>query len=296
MKRSVRTRAAAMPAAVSAPGTASAMSPGPQTSASSKVSAGPNASISACVLPASEAAVAERHLLVLAGEDMEHGETAEMPALQVVQLVPEDYVPGVPVAVEQQQLALRLRGEHGARDGDDRRDAAAGREQRIAAPSPRRERAVEAAVRRHDGERVPGLELPVDPAGEAPVRHFLHGDAKLAVFQAGADRVGPPDFFPVEVPAQRQELALHEAVGPGQRLRHLEGDRHATGRLPADLSDGEIVETRPYRHLKRSNGSRHPRQRQSALQGVEPNRLSSSTEPPPQCGQATGPRTGGAMP
>ena len=155
---------------------------------------------------------------------------------------------------------------------------------------------MEAAAGRHYGQPVAGLETVVDPPGKAPARHLLDGDAQLAVVPARADRIGPPELLAVEIPAKRQILALHEAIGFGQRLRNGERDRHATSGLPADFRDGEVVETRPYRHLKRSNGSRQPRQRQSALQGVEPNRLISSTAAPAQCGQATGPRVGGAMP
>ena len=243
-----------------------------------------------------DAALAERHLPVLAGQDVEHREAAEMAVLQVVQRLAEDHVLGRPVAVEEQYVALRLRGEHGARNGNHRRDAAAGGEQRIAAGAAGPERAVEAPVRRHHGKLVAGLEAAIDPARKAPVRHGLHGDAQLALVPTRADRIGPPELFAVEEAAKGQILALHEAVGIGQRIRHLERDRNASGGFPADLRDGQVVETRPYRHLNRSNGSRQPRQRQSALQGVEPNRLSSSTAAPPQCGQATGPRVGGAMP
>jgi hypothetical protein len=82
--------------------------------------------------------------------------------------------------------------------------------------------------------------------GKESVLDQLDRHAQLAVrvvvLHGRADRVGAAQVLAVDRRPQRQELALGEAVGVAQRVRHLEGDRNRVGGLGAHLRHAQRME------------------------------------------------------
>jgi hypothetical protein len=65
----------------------------------------------------------------------------------------------------------------------------------------------EAARGRHDLKRVADGEFSLAKVENAPAIHPLDADLKHPIIEAGTDRIGAPDFLPIEVAAEGQVLA-----------------------------------------------------------------------------------------
>ena len=114
---------------------------------------------------------------------------------------------------------VRLARERRLDDRQDRRDAAARGERDVVALRRLVERDVEVPHRRHDVERVAGLQLLVRPRREHAARRALDRDPQLVVLHGRADRVRATHVLSVDDRAQRQVLALRVAELLAQRLR-----------------------------------------------------------------------------
>ena len=153
------------------------------------------------------------------------------------------------VAIEQHELAVRLDGKAGFQQREDRRNARPPRQKHIAALAAFLECPGEAAVRRHGVDHVTGFDLAVRPGREAPLGHFLHGDAQFAFMGRDTDGIIAADFFPTDVDLQRQMLTGTKLEFLFQLFGHLEKNRHGVGRLPADIGNLELVESNGHRNL-----------------------------------------------
>ncbi len=167
---------------------------------------------------------------------------AEMLVLQARQRFEEDHRRTVAIAVEQGEAALGLIFEQAA---DQRHD---GRDPRPAGDADQMplllgvEIGSERPVRRHDVDRVAGLQLIADPVGKQPAADALDGHQPVIVVGRGAQRIIAPHFLAIERRAERQMLPRPERELVAQLGRNFEADRIRLVRLRHDLRDPKRVE------------------------------------------------------
>jgi hypothetical protein len=135
-----------------------------------------------------EPAVEQLDLLRLAAEHVDQADPLRVGVLEVGDLVGEHHRVVAPVAVEQGDGGLVLRGEHGGGDGQYRGDPAARRDQHVVAGHV--QVGGERAGRRLDLDDVAGPYLVHQPAGDGAARHLAHPDARRAA-PGRADGIGP---------------------------------------------------------------------------------------------------------
>ena len=172
---------------------------------------------------------AQRGVHLLAREHRVQGQAREVAVLQVFQLLLEHRGRRRAVAVQQRAAHPRRRGQQGAQDGQDGRDAtAAGNGQHVRGAVGAGECSgglAETALRLHDLQRVPGLELAMHPGGEDAPRHAAHAHAQRFA-RRRADGVGAAQVLAGNVVPQRQVLARREGEVARLPRGHLESDDH----------------------------------------------------------------------
>src|SRR5262249_18583347 len=100
----------------------------------------------------------------------------------------------------------------------------------------------ETAVRGHDFDDVPGLELAVRPGREHAAGHELDRDFQRAFGGRHAKRISGPHFFAVEVARECKVLAGAESEGFTQLGGRLETNGDAVRRFTLYLGNAELVE------------------------------------------------------
>ena len=129
--------------------------------------------------------------------------------------------------------------------------------------------------------------MAVQPAGEGATGHLTHADAQ-GLAGRGTNGIRTPQLLAVHRRTQREVLAGLEAEGGGLPGGHVEGDDQRLCAFGPDAADAQGVEVQAaHIGLKYSKGSRHARQRCSALQAVEPKAERRSVSELPQRGQTT---------
>ncbi len=178
-------------------------------------------------------------------------EAVEVAVLQVFERLGKDDAVHRAVAVDQREAAVRLGGERGLDQRQDGRDAAAGGESDIVARALGGQRHVEAAVGRQHVERLADADAVVQVVGKHAGIHALDGHAQLAVRVVVLDRAADGIRAPqLALPgrarryAQREELALREAIRLAQVVRHVEAQGDGIGRLATDFGNAQRVELR----------------------------------------------------
>ena len=169
-----------------------------------------------------EAAGEQLDVLLLAGQHVDQPEPVREAVLQVVQVVEEHHRAVGPVRVDQHHLGARLALEDRGHDRDHRRDARAGRDRDVRLGGRRVERGGEPAGRRHHVELVTDVQRVDDALAEGTAGQLLHADPEQAGARRRADREAAALAV---VAADRQVLAVHEAVVVGELGGHGEGER-----------------------------------------------------------------------
>src|SRR4051812_26010165 len=140
-------------------------------------------------LVAVEPAVQDRNVLFLARDDVEDREPIDEPVLEFLECLEEHDVVGRAIAVEQEELAVRLARKRALDDRQDRRDAGPSGKADMDTPGAGRRDHAEASRRRHHVERVTALQIVRCPARKRATINLLDRDAYLAVVGPGADRI-----------------------------------------------------------------------------------------------------------
>ena len=206
-KRSIRTFASGNPRAFSASTTDCIIPFGPQTNTASTSSSSTQCESSAAARSLVDAAMQQRNVLRLARQHVDEVESLEIAVLDRRELLLEHHGAGRAIAVEERELARRLRGERRLHDRQERRDSAPGREADVTPAA----RAVRGTLKWPSGgvtlERVPRLDRVVGPVGEHAAGVPLDRDAEHAVLHRRANRVRAAHVLPVDVGPQREVLA-----------------------------------------------------------------------------------------
>ena len=189
-----------------------------------------------------DAAVEQLDVLLLAAHHVDEVQALQVLVLQLGQFVAEDHGRRCAVPVQHGETAVRLGDQRRLDDGQDRRDAAAGREREIVAAALGFQRQVEAAFRRHHVERDAGPDALVGPGREQAALHALDGDAQLVVLHGRADGVGAAHVLAVDHRTQREVLALAVLERVAHVGRHVEGDGDRVARLVLHVRHGQWVE------------------------------------------------------
>ena len=185
-----------------------------------------------------EPAVEQLHFLRFAAEHVDQADPLRVGVLEVGDLVGEHHRIVAPVAVEQGDGGLVLRGEHGSGDGQDGGDPAARGDQDVVRGGV--QIGGERARRRLHVDHVAGPDLVHQPAGHRAACHLPHADARRAP-GGRADRVGPPFV----AAADGHRLPGREGEPVRQPGRHVEGHRGRVVGQRVDPRHGERVERGP---------------------------------------------------
>ncbi len=192
-------------------------------------------------LVAVDAAVEQRHVLRFAAHHEAGGEPRQEAVLQREHVVEQHRAGGARIAVVELEAAVRLALQQGRGDRQHRRDAAAGREGR-AAPRARRLRArLEAAIRRHDLERVARLRAR-EVLRHAPAGLHAERDRERGRALRTHDRIGAPLLLAADRGAHRDVLAGAVAELRRERGRDREAERDGVVRDRAAVRDRERME------------------------------------------------------
>jgi hypothetical protein len=180
------------------------------------------------------------------GKEMVERQSAEVAILQVSQLFEEDDRAAVAIAVEQGELALRFFLQCCSQKRQDWRDARAASNPDKVTLGGRREFGREAAVRRHDFDRVAGLEAIADPVRKNAAGDALDRDHPVLLGRRSAQRVVAANFLTADGRFQRQMLPGFEGESVAKFGGDFEADRIGFGGLGNDLRDLQRVEMRAH--------------------------------------------------
>ena len=182
-----------------------------------------------------DAAVEQFDILLLAAHHVHQVQTLQVHVLQVRQFFLEDDGRRGAVAVKQSEAAQWFRQQGRLDDGEDGRDAAAGRKRQVVLAVDAVERHVEVAHGRHHLDGGAGLERIVRPGRESAAGRALDGHAQRAVLHRRTDRIRAAHVFRIDIGAQGQVLALLEAELLLQFGRHVERDGDGVARFIAHV-------------------------------------------------------------
>ncbi|MGY4508335.1 hypothetical protein ACVIN2_001789 [Bradyrhizobium sp. USDA 3650] len=184
----------------------------------------------------------DRNVLLLARDYVEDREPIDEAILELFERLEEHDVVGGAIAVEQEELAVRLARKRALDDRQDRRDAGAGGKADMDTPGAGRRDHTKASRGRHHVQRVAALQIVRCPARKRATINPLDGDAYLTVVGPGADRIGAAHFLTIQHGAEREVLAGREGVVGRKLRRDGECQRYGVRRLAAEVVDGQAME------------------------------------------------------
>ena len=184
-----------------------------------------------------DAAVEQRHLLLLAREHVVEHEARQEAILEVFQLFLEHHAADTSIAVDQREARTRLAPQQRLGQRQDRRDAAAGGKGHVVPRLTGIDGHGEAAVGRHHVDGVASLERVIGPGRETAAGNLADRHAQFTVVEAGADRVRAAYLLAIDGGAQRQMLAGCERIVGAQIGRQIEAQADRFGRLAPDFGD-----------------------------------------------------------
>ena len=195
-------------------------------------------------LVAVDAPFEQRHLLRLARQDVDQCETSCVAVFQVLQCLVEHHTVHAAVAVHQGEFGVGRFFERAGHEREDGRDARTRRKAHTVQGARFVHR--EAAIGRHDLERVTCPEFAGSPVGKHTTFHRADAQREFAALleQAAraADGIAAPHILPADGGAHGEELARFERECRALFGRDGQGDGHSTCGFGADAGDGQLVE------------------------------------------------------